>query len=118
MTARRAAARPRLARRVGRLPRRTAGLQDVLDAAGASCAHADGGLLCIYGESAGAQLALVAAERLRASTASSRSARRPTSRPTSTEAATSHDARPQDHRQPDRAVWGSTLEALAPWNPV
>ena len=41
-----------------------AGLQDVIDAAGAELAQPTGGLLCIYGESAGAQLALVAAARV------------------------------------------------------
>ncbi|MEA2218490.1 MAG: hypothetical protein QOJ35_1116 [Solirubrobacteraceae bacterium] len=45
----------------------TQGLQDVLDAAGAELARkTSGGPLCIYGESAGAHLALVAASRLRA----------------------------------------------------
>jgi acetyl esterase/lipase len=41
-----------------------AGLQDVLDAAGAEVVAPTGGPLCIYGESSGAQLALVAAARL------------------------------------------------------
>ena len=41
-----------------------AGLQDVLDAVGAELVQPTGGLLCIYGESAGAQLALVAAARV------------------------------------------------------
>lgn len=45
----------------------TDGLQDVLDAAGAELARKTGdGPLCIYGESSGAHLALVAASRLRA----------------------------------------------------
>ena len=45
----------------------TAGLQDVLDAAGAELARGTGGgPVCLYGESAGAHLALVAAARLRA----------------------------------------------------
>jgi len=42
----------------------SAGLQDVIDAAGAELSKPTGGLLCIYGESAGAQLALVAASRV------------------------------------------------------
>ena len=41
-----------------------AGLQDVIDAAGAELVQPSGGLLCIYGESAGAQFALVAASRV------------------------------------------------------
>jgi acetyl esterase/lipase len=41
-----------------------AGLQDVLDAAGAELVAPKGGPLCIYGESSGAQLALIAAARL------------------------------------------------------
>ena len=45
----------------------TAGLQDVLNAAGAELARGTGGgPVCLYGESAGAHLALVAAARLRA----------------------------------------------------
>jgi acetyl esterase/lipase len=45
----------------------TPGLQDVLDAAGAELARGTtNGPLCLYGESAGAHLALVAASRLRA----------------------------------------------------
>ena len=42
------------------------GLQDVLDAAGAELARDGDAPLCIYGESSGAHLALVAASRLRA----------------------------------------------------
>jgi len=45
----------------------TAGLQDVLNAAGAELERGTGnGPLCLYGESSGAHLALVAAARLRA----------------------------------------------------
>ncbi len=45
----------------------TAGVQDVLNAAGAELTrNTGGGPVCIYGESAGAHLALVAAARLRA----------------------------------------------------
>ena len=45
----------------------TAGLQDVLNAAGSELARGTGGgPVCLYGESAGAHLALVAAARLRA----------------------------------------------------
>src|SRR5688572_28374720 len=40
------------------------GLQDVIDVAGAELSKPTGGLLCIYGESAGAQMALVAASRV------------------------------------------------------
>ncbi len=44
----------------------TAGLQDVLDAVGAELArNTGGGPVCLYGESAGAHLALVAAARMR-----------------------------------------------------
>ena len=44
----------------------TAGLQDVLDAVGAELARNNGpGPVCLYGESAGAHLALVAAARMR-----------------------------------------------------
>ena len=42
-----------------------AGLQDVMDAVGSELVQPTGGLLCIYGESAGAQLALIAASRVR-----------------------------------------------------
>ena len=45
----------------------TAGLQNVLDAAGSELARSTGGgPVCLYGESSGAHLALVAAARLRA----------------------------------------------------
>lgn len=43
-----------------------AGLQDVLDAAGQELRRPSGALLCIYGESSGGHLALIAAARLRA----------------------------------------------------
>jgi acetyl esterase/lipase len=44
----------------------TEGITDVLNAAGLELRRAEGNLLCLYGESAGAQMALVVASRLRA----------------------------------------------------
>jgi acetyl esterase/lipase len=44
----------------------TEGIADVLNAAGQELRRAEGNLLCLYGESAGAQMALVVAARLKA----------------------------------------------------
>jgi dienelactone hydrolase len=96
----------------------SAGLQDVLDAAGAELAAPAGGPLCIYGESAGAQLALVAASRL--SGVDCVVAMGP---PADFEA---YQAEVGASNDPDRsiiaaqmrAVWGQTPEERAPNDPV
>ena len=96
-----------------------AGLQDVLDAAGSELTRiGDGGPVCIYGESAGAHLALVAAERLRAIDCVI-GLGTPTDLPLYTqEAATSLDARLKLVASQITRLLGATVDALAPWNPV
>ena len=96
-----------------------AGLQDVLDAAGSELSRiGDNGPVCIYGESAGAHLALVAAERLRAIDCVI-GLGTPTDLPLyTTEADTSLDGRLKLVASQIRRLFGDTLEALAPWNLV
>jgi acetyl esterase/lipase len=96
----------------------SAGLQDVLDAAGQELAQPAGGPLCIYGESAGAQMALVAAARL--SGVDCVAAMGP---PADFEA---YQAEVRATNDPDRSiiaaqmasVWGQTPEERAPNDPV
>ena len=96
----------------------SAGLQDVLDAAGQELANPAGGPLCLYGESAGAQMSLVAAARL--SGISCVAAMGP---PADFEAYQAEVAATND---PDRSiiagqmrsVWGQTPEERAPNDPV
>jgi dienelactone hydrolase len=95
-----------------------AGLQDVIDAARAELAQPTGGLLCIYGESSGAQLALVAAARV--PDVDCVVAMGP---PADFEAYQAEVGRSND---PDRriianqmaSVWGSTAEERAPNDPA
>jgi dienelactone hydrolase len=95
-----------------------AGLQDVIDAAGAELTQPTGGLLCIYGESAGAQLALVAASRV-----SGVDCVVAMGAPADFEAYQAEVRRSSD---PDRqiianqitSVWGSTPQDRAPNDPV
>ena len=96
-----------------------AGLQDVLDAAGSESTRiGDRGPVCIYGESAGAHLALVAAERLRAIDCVI-GLGTPTDLPLYTaEAATSLDGRIKLVASQITRLFGATLDALAPWNLV
>jgi acetyl esterase/lipase len=96
-----------------------AGLQDVLDAAGSEIARiGDNGPVCLYGESAGAHLALVAAERLR-SIDCVVGLGAPTDLPLyEQEAATSLDARVKLVASQITRLFGATLGALAPWNLV
>lgn len=96
-----------------------AGLQDVLDAAGSELARiGDAGPVCLYGESAGAHLALVAAERLRAIDCVI-GLGTPTDLPLyTTEADASLDGRLKLVASQIRRLFGATLDALAPWNLV
>ena len=95
-----------------------AGLQDVIDAAGSELTKPTGGLLCIYGESAGAQLALVAASRLAAIDCVVGFA------PTAD--FETYQSEVQRNNDPDRriiggqiaTVWGSTPEDRSPNDPV
>ena len=96
-----------------------AGLQDILDTAGSELARiGKKGPVCLYGESAGAHLALVAAERLRAIDCVI-GLGTPTDLPLYTqEAATSLDARLKLVGSQITRLFGATLDALAPWNLV
>ena len=90
-----------------------AGLQDVLDAAAGELAQPTGDPLCIYGESGGAQLALVAASRLPEIDCVIAFAPPAAFEAYLTEANASHD--PERTLVADRiaAVWGPTSEARA-----
>ncbi|MBW3608735.1 MAG: hypothetical protein KY463_10325 [Actinobacteria bacterium] len=97
----------------------TAGLQDVLNAAGAELARkSTNGPVCIYGESAGAHLALVAAKRLRAIDCVI-GLGTPTDLPLyGAEAAASLDQRVKLVASQITRFFGATIEAQAPWNLV
>ncbi len=97
----------------------TAGLEDVLSAAGAELArNSTTGPLCLYGESSGAHLALVAASRLRAidcviglGTPTDLSLYQ-------AESAVSNDGRMRLVSSQISRFFGTTLEQTAPWNVV
>jgi acetyl esterase/lipase len=97
----------------------TQGLQDVLDAAGSELARgSSSGPLCIYGESAGAQLALVAAARLRAIDCVI-GIGTPTDLPLyEQEAAISSDPQIRLVASQMARFFGTTNDAMAPWNPI
>lgn len=97
----------------------TAGLQDVLNAAGSELARkSTSGPVCIYGESAGAHLALVAAQRLRAIDCVI-GLGSPTDFPLyAAEAAASPDQRLKLVASQITRFFGSSLAQLAPWNLV
>ncbi len=96
-----------------------AGLQDVLNAAGNELARkSTSGPVCIYGESSGAHLALVAAQRLR-SIDCVVGLGTPTDFPTyEVEAANSLDERLKLVASQIRRFFGATLDLLTGWNPV
>ena len=95
----------------------TAGLQDVLDAAGAELARGTSdGPLCVYGEASGAHLALMAASKLRAIDCVVG-----VGTPTdlllyNAEAEASSDARVKLVASQIRRLFGTTPEQTAPWN--
>jgi acetyl esterase/lipase len=97
----------------------TRGLQDVLDAAGAELARGTGdGPLCIYGESSGAHLALVAASRLRAIDCVI-GLGTPADLPLyEAQGSVSPDARVRLVANQISRFFGTTLEQTAPWNLV
>jgi acetyl esterase/lipase len=96
-----------------------AGLQDVLNAAGAELARrtADGPL-CLYGESSGAHLALVAASRLRAIDCVIGLGTPTDITLYEAEASVSADARVRLVASQMSRFFGTTLAATAPWNLV
>jgi len=94
------------------------GLQNVLDAIGQELLRPSGRLLCIYGESAGGQLALVAAARL-PSVNCVIAAGVPTDFQTYfARAAAGGDEAVQYVADTIRTNFGDTPEATAPWDPV
>jgi acetyl esterase/lipase len=97
----------------------TPGLQDVLDAAGSELARRSGsGPLCLYGESSGGHLALVAASRLRAIRCVI-AVGAPTDLPLyGDEAAAGADPLVKLVAHQVTRFFGTTLPELARWNPV
>ncbi len=97
----------------------TQGLQDVLDAAGGELVRrSSDGPLCVYGESAGAHLALVAAARLRAIDCVI-GVGTPTDLPLyQSEAAGSPDQLVKLVASQATRFFGTTLPELARWSPV
>ena len=96
-----------------------AGLQDVLDVAGAELARrSSDGPLCIYGESAGGHLALMAAARLRAIDCVIGVGTPTDLQLYTAEAAVSSDDRVKLVSSQIMRLFGTTPEATAPWNLV
>ena len=97
----------------------TDGLQDVLDAAGAELARrTGGGPLCLYGESSGAHLALVAASRLRAIDCVIGLGTPTDLTLYQAQGSASADARVRLVASQIGRYFGTTLEQAAPWNLV
>ncbi len=96
----------------------SAGLQDVLDAAGTELAKPAGGPLCVYGESAGAQLALVAASRLSGIDCVVAMGPPADFEAYQAEVRASNDSGRQIIAAQMAAVWGQTPEERAPNDPV
>ncbi len=97
----------------------TAGLQDVLNAAGAEFArNTTDGPLCLYGESSGAHLALVAASRLRAIDCVIGLGSPSDLTLYEAEAAVSGDDRVRLVSSQISRFFGTTLAETAPWNLV
>jgi len=96
-----------------------AGLQDVLDAAGAELARGStDGPLCIYGESSGGHLALMAAARLRAIDCVIGVGTPTDLYQYTVEASVSGDDRVKLVSGQIMRLFGTTAEATAPWNLV
>jgi hypothetical protein len=97
----------------------TGGLQDVLDAAGAELARGSGnGPLCLYGESAGAQLALIAASRLHGIDCVIGLGAPTDIIRYETEGAVDPDGRVQFVAGQMRRFFGTTATEVATWSPV
>ena len=97
----------------------TAGLQDVLNAAGAELArNSADGPLCLYGESSGAHLALVAASKLRSIDCVIGLGTPTDITLYQAEASVSADARVRLVASQMSRFFGTTLQETAPWNLV
>ncbi len=96
-----------------------AGLQDVLDSAGAELARGSiDGPVCIYGESAGAHLALMAAAKLRAIDCVIGLGAPTDLYQYTVEASVSSDGRVKLVAAQIMRLFGTTTETTAPWNLV
>jgi acetyl esterase/lipase len=95
-----------------------AGVQDVLDTIGAELAKPTGGLLCLYGESAGAHLALVAAARLAAVDCVIAAGAPTDFQAYTAEATASGDAKRLRVAKAIDAAFGTTPQELIPWEPA
>lgn len=97
----------------------TAGLQDVLNAAGTELARrTSDGPLCIYGESSGAHLAVMAAARLRAIDCVIGLGTPTDLHQYTLEADASSDERVKLVSSQIKRLFGATAESLAPWSLV
>ena len=96
----------------------SAGLQDVLDATDEELAKPAGGPLCLYGESAGAQLVLVAAARLSGVACVAAMGPPADFEAYQAEVRASNDAERSIIAAQMATVWGQTPEERAPNDPV
>ena len=94
------------------------GLQDVLDAAGSELVRPSGGLLCLYGESAGGHLALLAAARLPAVDCVAAAGVPTDFGAYAAEAAASGDPRRHRVAKAVAETFGTDPEAFAHWEPA
>jgi len=97
----------------------TGGLHNLLDVVGAELARkTSAGPLCVYGESSGAQLALVAASRLRSIDCVVGVATPTDLAHYQTQGSAAADAKVRGLADRIGNLFGTTPESLAPWNPV
>ena len=97
----------------------TGGLQNVLDAVGTELTRKTGaGPLCIYGESSGAQLALVAASRLRSIDCVIGVATPTDLAHYGSQGSAAGDSKVRSLAERIRSFFGTTTEALSAWDPV
>lgn len=94
------------------------GLQDILDAIGQEIVQPSGRLLCVYGESAGAQLALIAAARVPAVDCVVAAGAPTDFHAYFAEAEANRDASHRFVADTIRSIFGATPEATAPWDPI
>lgn len=96
----------------------TDGLQDVMAAVSDQLAHPAGGLLCLYGESAGAHLALVAASRMKGIDCIAAAGPPIDFQAYMAEATAGGQAKPLEVVAQMQKVFGATPADTAPWEPV
>ncbi len=95
-----------------------AGLQDVLNATGAELAATTGGPVCLYGESSGAHLALIAAARLRAVDCVVATGAPTDFQAYAAEAQTARDQYRLRVADTIASMFGPAPGSMAPWEPV